>query len=444
AVLALYPLAVRLGGNRWAGVAAVLIAGLFVSMPMFYINWGRYTQLTGQVILPASVYLCWALLDKKKIDWRFTSLNVLVLASLALTHYRVFIFWVLFLAAFWLLKVRRRNLHASFFQTLILGLGTTILFLPWLVNLVQGKWITVLTSRVSTPAQSVSTYLQQYNAIGDLSKYMLPWVWVLLLICIAWGLWKRSSGTALISLWWFLLLLTANPAWIYLPGTGVISNFAIFIAVYIPAGILIGAAVAWSLNNIKGRINSEASSKTLWLYRGTITISVLLFIFVTIWVSSARLNDFQPLEHALVTSPDVHANNWINDFTSPEDRFLVNSFFAFNDSTIVGSDAGWWLPLLAHRQNTQPPINYATEQGSIPGYREWVNELVASIQRWGISDQNTLQLLQKRDITHIYIGQQQGRVNTPSPLLDPQDLLESPFYTPIYHQDRIWIFSVLQ
>jgi len=37
--------------------------------------------------------------------------------------------------------------------------------------------------------------------------------------------------------------------------------------------------------------------------------------------------------------------------------------FAYGDSVIVGSDGGWWLPLLARRQTTLPPINYGSEQG---------------------------------------------------------------------------------
>ncbi|MDE3090745.1 MAG: hypothetical protein KGJ80_15325, partial [Chloroflexota bacterium] len=51
AIIVLYPLAVRIArGNRWAGVGAVLIAGLLSQMPAFYVNWGRYAQLAGQAI----------------------------------------------------------------------------------------------------------------------------------------------------------------------------------------------------------------------------------------------------------------------------------------------------------------------------------------------------------------------------------------------------------
>ncbi|MGD9317478.1 MAG: hypothetical protein PVG56_11625, partial [Anaerolineae bacterium] len=41
AILSLYPLAVRIAdGNRWAGVGAVLVAGLLSPMPAHYVNWG--------------------------------------------------------------------------------------------------------------------------------------------------------------------------------------------------------------------------------------------------------------------------------------------------------------------------------------------------------------------------------------------------------------------
>ena len=34
-------------------------------MPMFYINWGRYTQLIGQIILPATALI----LDGIYLNW---------------------------------------------------------------------------------------------------------------------------------------------------------------------------------------------------------------------------------------------------------------------------------------------------------------------------------------------------------------------------------------
>jgi hypothetical protein len=86
AALALYPLALRVVERRWAGVWAVLLAGLLSPMPMFYVNWGRYTQLAGQVILPAAVWLTWEAVDLAERKWRLLALTALAAAGLALTH----------------------------------------------------------------------------------------------------------------------------------------------------------------------------------------------------------------------------------------------------------------------------------------------------------------------------------------------------------------------
>ena len=72
AVLGLYPLILRVTrGNRWAGVVAVAFAGVFGLLPGFYLNWGRYAQLAGQIILPASLWMAWELLDrgKTRLGW---------------------------------------------------------------------------------------------------------------------------------------------------------------------------------------------------------------------------------------------------------------------------------------------------------------------------------------------------------------------------------------
>jgi hypothetical protein len=136
---------------------------------------------------------------------------------------------------------------------------------------------------------------------------------------------------------------------------------------------------------------------------------------------------------------------WIRENTPEDARFLVNSFFAYGGSVVVGSDGGWWLPFMTGRANTVPPLNYGTEQGPQPDYREWVNDLTRQIQGMGMDDPATLTMLRERGITHVYIGQQQGRVNYSGPdVLDPEALLRSARYRLVYYQDRVWVFEVVR
>jgi hypothetical protein len=165
---------------------------------------------------------------------------------------------------------------------------------------------------------------------------------------------------------------------------------------------------------------------------------------VGIWGARARLNDLQVVSSVLATRPDIRAAEWIQENTPQDARFLVNSFFAYNDSAIVGSDGGWWLPLLAQRQTTLPPLTYSSERGPRPDYVGWINALAGEIQNKGIAHPNVLAFLRARGITYVYIGQRQGRVNYGGPyVLEPEQLLASPNFRLVYRQDRVWIFKTV-
>jgi len=458
AVIVLYPLAIRVGGNRWAGVGVVLVAGLLSPMPMYYVNWGRYTQLAGQVILPGAIYLVWTILEARphRIEssvleegtkwskWRRRlpfnvgemALAWLILGGLALTHYRILIFMILFFVAFFILRIRRETWRALLVRTFWIGVGAGLLFLPWFIHIFAGKIMLNFSTQLSTPVAAVSTWTQEYNAIGDLSSYLPTLLWLLLSVSVILGLWRRDKGVMLISLWSFLTLLAANPQWLRLPGEGSLNNFSVFIAAYIPVSVMLG----YLLGQITSyRFKVESASKPLPL---TLLITVFLFI-VGIWGARQRLSDLQVMTSALATRPDIRASKWIQENTPQDARFLVNSFFAFGDTVIVGSDGGWWLPLLAYRQTTLPPLNYGSEQGPRPDYGIWINALTSEILTKGISHPDIPTLLRERGVTYVYIGQRQGLVNYTGPnTLEPGHLLANSNFRLVYHQDRVWVFEV--
>ncbi|MEM3486074.1 MAG: hypothetical protein QXI12_10690, partial [Candidatus Methanomethyliaceae archaeon] len=140
---------------------------------------------------------------------------------------------------------------------------------------------------------------------------------------------------------------------------------------------------------------------------------------------------------------DARAMEWVQNNTPADARFLVNTFFAYGDSVIVGSDGGWWLPFLTRRQTNLPPINYGSEQGMRADYREWINALPRMIQEKGIGDASVLAEMQARGIRYVYIGQRQGRVNYAGPhVLKPSELLADTRFRLLYRQDRVWVFEV--
>jgi hypothetical protein len=429
AILSLYPLALKIGKKPWAGIICVLIAGLLSPMPNEYLNWGRYPQLAGQAILPSMIFLLWELRKSEKTAWSNILLIGLTSAGLALTHFRVLIFMVLFALILFIKSALFKRSFYFYAQFSLGAIAGTLLFLPWFLRLHEGRILGNLTRQLATPASIATEWMRNYNAIGDLSTYLPIYIWSLLLIGLVIALVYRRKETLLFTGWWILILLAANPNRIGLPGQGALSNFAVFIAMYIPAAILIGVAIGWLLHR--------------WpkLEKYMVVITLIAGILGGI----SRFQEIDVRTHALASRPDIQAANWIKDNTDPDAKFLVNSFFAYGNALIVGSDGGWWLPLLSQRKTTLPPITYGVEQGPITDYRQWINSLEEEIQAKGLGNEDTLDVLQARGITHIYIGQQQGRVNYSGSLsFDPATLKEHPNFLPVYNRDRVWIFEVLR
>jgi hypothetical protein len=281
-----------------------------------------------------------------------------------------------------------------------------------------------------TSAAQVRPSMWEYNAVGRMDMYLAPAWWLAMLLGLAMGLWRRQQGVRLAGVWWFLLLIAANPAWLSLPGTGVVTNFALFIAVYLPASWFSGVLAARLI---------ESDHRRKWVP----VLAMLVMVSLGTWGARQRLDDPDPVTHALVTRPDIRAAAWIQANTPSDSRFLINSFLAYGGGTVVGTDAGWWLPLLAGRQATVPPISYSSELEPSSGYRQRIQELARQAQERGPDDPELLALLRREGVTHVYVGQRQGRVNyAGEKIIHPEQLVKSPNYSLVYRQDRVWVFEV--
>jgi hypothetical protein len=431
AVLALYPLATRLCRNRWAGVIATLVGGLLVSMPMFYVNWGRYTQLAGQAILPAVVCLVWAALQGEERQGKVILLAGLAMGGLALTHYRILILAILFVPVVLVLE-RKAGWRTQFLKVFQIGVVGGLLFLPWFIHIYGGQILATFGKEVTTPATANSAAIEQYNSAGPLTDYLPVLAWLLLLAVMAWGLWRRERPALIVAAWFFLIILSTNPAWLGLPGTGVISNFAILIAAYIPASVFIGAAGGWLIEAAPFQHNR--------IFIGLLALAV---VAAGAWGGIQRLKDAQLDRFTLATRADLRASAWIRTNLPSGAQFLVNSFPAYNGTIMAGSDGGWWLQFLSGRKTTLPPLLYVSEPPPNAEYIPSVNDLTALVYSKGVASLEAQAELARRGVSYIYVGQQQGRVGNGGPYqLEPAAIAANPQFSVVYHQDRVWIFKI--
>jgi hypothetical protein len=436
AAFSIYPLAVRVTGNRMVGVVAVLTAAVLSPMPGFYVNWGRYTQLAGQVILPVALWFTWEMAEFPRLNWQRLSLAVLAVGGLALTHYRVMIFYVVILPGWWFVyfvfdKQRRSNwLHSLGRLTLLMGLALLIIS-PWIANVVSSRLAHQQMGIVAQGGDKRDLYRTDYSRFRNIRNIIPTEMLAVIGVGALFSLVHKRTLAFFIGVWVGVLFLLANPDLLRLPGKGVIDNFAVLISLYIPASIIIGFGV----------VSVSRFGQRYW--QGASYVVGLLVFGVSLWAARVHVEMVDPVDFMLVTPADERAMTWIKNNTPSDARFLINGTFVYGGSGVVGTDAGWWIPLLAGRENTIPPLTYVSETPLLPDYPRQVHRLMAQIQASDLAASEGLALMKRSGVTHIYIGQREGAVwNPDAPLLSAETLLAAPYYEPVYHEDQVWVFRV--
>ncbi|MCX7789251.1 MAG: hypothetical protein N2378_01300, partial [Chloroflexaceae bacterium] len=121
AVPGVFLLTRRLIPDPRVALSSALLVALVSVFPAFYVNWGRYTQLAGQTILPVTCLAWFLLLDTATTPgarWRALvrpgGLAALATAGVILGHYRVALLSAILVLLYGLyaLAVRVRSWHA--------------------------------------------------------------------------------------------------------------------------------------------------------------------------------------------------------------------------------------------------------------------------------------------------------------------------------------------
>jgi hypothetical protein len=435
-----YLLTRRLLGDGRAALWAAVLAGFASAMPAYYVNWGRYTQLGGQTLLPAVCVIWAALLDaaadphaRRATLLRLAALAVLATAGIVLTHYRVAVFAACFVAAYgvYLLAARLRSWRALLRVTLVALVAlvlTVILVLPYVIRLRDGALLKLGSYFLSN---NIGTDLT--NGLGPVDVVFSLYVKWYLLALAALGavlllLRREWRGLALAG-WGALAFLSANPYLIGLNGAGIISNFTAQIASYLLLAPLGGAAVAqiW-----------RWAGRWLGAVGGALPLQALAGLAIVLWGIGWQQRIVAP-EFQLCTPADLAAMDWIRQATPADAKFFVNAFPAYGNTLYAGSDCGWWLPLLARRASNLPPITQGTEAGEQPNYQFLVNELNAGVEQHPVSTPAAAAALRAAGFGYLYDGPD---ANPPGEYIQPQALASSPLYTLVYDKAGVKIWRI--
>jgi hypothetical protein len=414
------------------GLLAAGCAGLLSILPAYYVTWGRYTQLTGLLVLPVLLITSMALLERQALSWRTLIPTATLLAGLFLIHYRVLIFYAAFMLPYALLLLARRPRHAAamVIRCLLLGGIMLLLVAPWAALLVRR----MLVPLASMPSGFVGT--DSYNNVdralllagNSRALFVVASIGALLAV-----LQRRWRVLALVG-WIATMLLIANPTLAGLPPLWLINNHAVIITLFVPVSVLAahGANSVWlrieRMKNEKWNIGMRHDPSSRHLPSFIFNFLMLGFALWGTW----NLRSVVHPQTILAADADLRAIEWVAEHTPADARFLTNSTPWLNDAP-RGTDAGWWLLPLAGRWVSTPPALYV--YGS-PEYKQAMDDLNRRVAALATGDRAALHDLVRRErIDYLYLGARGGPIK-------PELVRNDPMFVPVYDQAGVLIVAV--
>lgn len=434
---------------EWGGLIACLVPAFLSTQPAYYVNWGRYTQLAGQLILPLIgplliAYWTQSADEKASSQLRRILLFGLLLAGLFVTHYRVSLFAVAFIvvsvvvafAQGWDRRTLARGLRLV---ALIGGIGVA-LSAPWIITTWSGK-LPALYSGLIQQAGLPSAGRSAFELPPMAPFYVKTWMVILAGFALLIAVRQRFWPILHVAGWTGALLAFPTIYLLGLPGAGVIDWFSVYLALYIPLSFMVGFAglsiAAWA-QHIGDRL-------------ANVTLSILATIVVaaSLWGMTFQPGILDESRGRMVSNVDVEAFDWIKQNTDKDASFLISGFPCFG-GPLCGNDAGWWLTYVTGRTSSIPPLPYTTETTRPVDFRVKLQAFYSGLRQLptqngqpvviDLTTPDAIKLIRDRGFTHIFIGDL--RFPSDSDRLDAEKLAISPAFRLVFARGNARIYVV--
>lgn len=343
--------------SRQAAIFGMLSVGLFSVFPSWFVNWGRFTQLSAQTILLPTVLVTWEALtsikDEGKSLSRKTIFELLLAgilnAAVCLLHFRVAVFMLALILIICVSELLNGRKDPGKFKVLLgriflIGLITAIFILPTLIAGLE-SYIDQRVVQESTNQGERLLTDQWYYTSGDTDTWKLthkssPFLALGMIGVVAGFFTKRNRKISIFTFVWILCLIGFSQLYrlnIYVLAFTNIT--AILLILYLPIGI--GSGILW---------NVIFEGKEFGFFRQIRAIAIVVLLVFSVITYYFRVKDFEP-RRAFMTDADKTAMEWIKANTYQDAVFGINSNF-LNPTMPYGTDAGYWLPVYAERQTT--------------------------------------------------------------------------------------------
>jgi hypothetical protein len=422
-VFSVYLFAKTLTRRPNVGLFAAIITGFITPMPSYYASWGRYTELTGLLLLPVILAFIQLLLNEtavKKTGW-IIALGAISAGGLFMIHYRVLAFMACMVLVYIIIYPIRKESVAErktvhwIVLIICMSLLGIISILPWFIQTIQSILFPSLVSvnTASIPPFQDFSWSYLTSAFGKQSLVIAG-------LGLLWSFLKRQRFGIILVLWVVFTFLLANLAALRLPGGGLINNSSVEIMLFIPISILGGYFIDQLIIHWKALIPPR-------LIRTSLGVVVLLTGFVSYLGARQLIPILNPIT-ILSRNADLSAIQWVSE-NIPSDETIVINPFAWGYGLYAGNDGGYWISPLAGQPTLPPPVIYGMSPGS-----EKINALSQQVISLCADPIAIWEFLHTHRLNYIYIGARGG-------VISPEILSSSDLFTLIYHQDSVWIFK---
>jgi hypothetical protein len=413
-----------LTGKSTPGLFAAIITGFITPMPAYYASWGRYTELTGLLVMPLILALLQIWLDKKKNvkSSLIIFLGAISLGGLFMLHYRVIAFVVALLFAYVVMQIfPRRSLMKKKTSELIWLIALTsilgiIFVFPWFLQALK----TTVLPIVTTPFTSTIGFFQDFSwpyltsALGTQSL-------VLAGLGLCWSMIKRQRFAFMLMIWVFIMFFFGNMAALKIPGGGLISNASVEIMLFIPLSILGGYFIDQVLASWKVLLPQQLLTPAIGI--------ILLFMGITSYLGAKELIPIINPITILSRSADLPAIQWISNHIPKDETIIINPF-SWGYGLYGGDDGGYWISPLSGRQTIPPPVLYGLSDETAS-----INQLCQEIISQSPDPSGFRDLLLSQNFHYVYTGAKGG-------VMPPEKLIASGLFSPLYHQQGVWILQI--
>ena len=417
--LAIYRLGLALWGDRIKPLIAALLVAFISQMPAYYVTWGRYTLLTGMLLLPLATAELIGSNQPASRKRNIVQLPVLII-GMTLSHYFSSLLFILFSLIHGLIGFFReeRRVNQNSLKTMAAILIGYMIVTPWLIRAYQltGYNTNITLNLQTTPGgwQSILLYSQYLLTLaGPVRNYVF-----LVLGFLGLFPFLRNRCTRSLAMWTVLILIATLPVGIDLPN---IRPDHMIIILFLPLSLSAAGLLVDTAQFITGRIQQRR------IYR---VLLPLLLVVAYAWGIFETREILNP-ETIFVTRADISAIEWVRTHVPSTARFLINSAH-WQGLTYRGVDGGYWLLPLTGNFTIPPPVIYA-----------WGNpESVQSMDTMGkvaseltTCDEKFWETISEGNITYIYVKEGVGS-------LQPNALLLCPTLKLVYAADGVSIFNV--